>query len=93
MITIGLVGGSGLLKSKLDTLQNLKEEYVDTPLGRVVLRTGKINEFANLVFVQRHDAQASRAYTQPADINYGAIALALKQRVSKILALFDSFFP
>lgn len=80
--TIGLIGGSGLLKSKLAALQGLVEELVDTPHGRVFLRTGSLPGGARLVFVQRHDAQASRVYTQPADINYAAICLALKAKVS-----------
>lgn len=79
--TIGLIGGSGLLKSKLQALQGLSEELVDTVHGRVFLRSGVIAGGAKLIFVQRHDAQASRVYTQPADINYPAIALALKSKV------------
>lgn len=80
MVTIGLIGGSGLLKSKLPALKNLAEEQVETAHGRVFLRSGQIASGVTLVFVQRHDAQASRVYTQPADINYAAIALALKAK-------------
>lgn len=78
--TLGLVGGSGLLKAKLDALKCLADEYVDTPHGRVFLRAGRISEGVDLVFVQRHDASATRTYTQPADVNYAAIALALKAK-------------
>ena len=80
-VVVGLFGGSGLLKSSLPALQNLTEELVDTPHGRVFLRTGPLPGGATLVFVQRHDARSSRSYTQPADINYPAIALALKAKV------------
>lgn len=79
--TIGLIGGSGLLKTKPTALQGLTEEQVATPHGPVFLRTGRLPGGAALVFVQRHDARPSRAYTQPADINYPAIALALKAKV------------
>ena len=79
--TFGLVGGSGLLKTHLAALQGLTEEVVDTPHGRVFLRVGPLGGGSRLVFVQRHDASPSRAYAQPADINYAAIALALKAKV------------
>ncbi len=59
----------------------MAEEHVDTAHGRVFLRTGQLAGGATLVFVQRHDAQSTRAYTQPADINYPAVALALKAKV------------
>ena len=77
----GLIGGSGLLKSSLPLLQGLKEEVVSTSHGSVFLRTGVLPCGATLVFVQRHDARVSRTYTQPADINYAAIALALQAKV------------
>lgn len=78
---VGLIGGSGLLKTSLPALQNLSEELVDTAHGRVFLRTGSLADGSTLVFVQRHDARPSRSYTQPADINYAAVALALKAKV------------
>ena len=81
MRTLGLIGGSGLLKTQLAALQGLTEEVVDTPSGRVFLRVGSLGGGARLVFVQRHDASPSRVYTQPADINYAAIALALQAKV------------
>ena len=77
----GLIGGSGLLKSSLPLLQGLTEEIVATAHGSVFLRSGTLPCGAGLVFVQRHDARASRTYTQPADINYAAIALALQAKV------------
>ena len=79
---LGLIGGSGLLKSKLAVLQNLKEETVATAHGRVFLRCGAVGSHT-LVFVQRHDAKPCRTYTQPADINYPAISLALKAKVRR----------
>lgn len=81
-ITLGLIGGSGLLKTKLAALQNLTEERVETIHGAVFLRSGLLpgGSGAKLVFVQRHDARPSRTYTQPADINYAALALALSAK-------------
>ena len=81
MVVIGLIGGSGLLKSKLPALAALSEEVVDTAHGRVFLRAGTIAPGVTLVFVQRHDARVTREYTQPADINYAAVALALLAKV------------
>ena len=78
---LGLIGGSGLLKSNLPFLHGLTEELVDTEHGRVFLRTGSLGGGNTLVFVQRHDARPCRTYTQPADINYPAIVLALKKKV------------
>ncbi len=83
-VTVGLIGGSGLLKTKLAALQQLREEVVDTVAGRVFLRTGALPGGAQLVFVQRHDATVMRTYTQPADINYSAILLALKAKASNL---------
>jgi purine nucleoside phosphorylase len=80
-LTIGLIGGSGLLKTNLPALKSLVEESVDTAHGRVIVRTGPLEGGARLVFVQRHDCRPSRTYTQPADINYPAIALALNAKV------------
>lgn len=78
---LGLIGGSGLLKSNLSVLKELQEEYVDTAHGRVFLRVGPLGQSHTLVFIQRHDARACRTYTQPADINYPALVLALKAKV------------
>jgi 5-methylthioadenosine/S-adenosylhomocysteine deaminase len=80
VFTLGLVGGSGLLKAKLEAFKGLREEIVDTAHGRVFLRCGALRAGVDLVFVQRHDALPSRTYTQPADVNYAAIALALKAK-------------
>ena len=79
MVVFGLIGGSGLMKSTL--FSNLTDELVDTAHGRVLLRTGTIGDGVKLVFVQRHGAKPTREYAQPADINYPAVALALKAKV------------
>ena len=78
VFTLAIIGGSGLLKSSLTAFRSLSEETVDTAAGRVFLRSGPLRAGVRLVFVQRHDATPSRAYTQPSDIAYAAIALALK---------------
>ena len=70
------------------TLGDARVEDVETPMGRIVYRTCTVRdsertqEEVNLVFIQRHEANAGERYTQPADINYAAIAMALKQVVS-----------
>jgi purine nucleoside phosphorylase len=85
---IGLIGGSALLKSNLRELDNLKSEVVDTAEGRVFLRSGLVAADTKVVFVQRHDARPDRQYTQPADVNYAAIALALQQKgVNFVIAI------
>jgi 5'-methylthioadenosine phosphorylase len=80
VFTLGLIGGSGLLKSSLSAFapSSLSEATVETSAGRVFLRRGVLRDGVRLVFVQRHDASASRVYAQPSDINYAAVALALK---------------
>ncbi len=83
IITVGLIGGSGLLKTSLAALHGLTEEFVETAYGRVFLRTGTIAEGVRLVFVQRHDASPKRTYVQPSDINYQAIALALQKKARR----------
>jgi hypothetical protein len=80
MVVVGLIGGSGLLKTNLSQLKGLSEEVIATPHGHVFLRSGNLGEH-KLVFIQRHDARPTRIYTQPADINYAAIALALQAKV------------
>lgn len=75
---VGLIGGSGLLKTKSSMFTGLRFLVVHTTHGRVVLRHGPLDGGGTLVFVQRHEADPTRVYTQPADINFAAIALALK---------------
>ena len=84
-LTVGLIGGSGLLKTDLDALKDLTEEMVDTSHGRVFLRTGTLSPTERLVFVQRHDATPMRSYTQPSDVNYQAILLAMKAKVRFVI--------
>ncbi len=80
--TVAIIGGSGLLKTELPVFSQLEKRTVATSAGNVVVRVGKLPSKATLVFVQRHDAREDGEYTQPADINYQAIALALKELVS-----------
>jgi len=75
---IGVIGGSGLLKSRSELFQKLTFDEVATPQGTVLVRHGRLEGGGTLAFVQRHEATPSRKYTQPADINYAAMALALK---------------
>jgi len=74
---IGVIGGSGLLKSQSALFQKLTSDEVPTSHGNVLVRHGKMESGGTLIFVQRHEASAHSKYTQPADINYAGIALAL----------------
>ena len=87
---IGLIGGSGLLKSTHPVLTSLKTLEVTTTHGRVLLHEGHIPAEGDrlptrLLFVQRHAAAPHYAYVQPADINYAAIALALQAQGAQLV--------
>lgn len=87
---IGLIGGSGLLKSTHPVLTSLKTLEVTTTHGRVLLHEGHIPAEGDrlptrLLFVQRHAAVPHYAYVQPADINYAAIALALQAQGAQLV--------
>lgn len=78
----GIIGGSGLVKSKLPMFAEAVIVEVHTTEGTVLLRKAVTPSGATAFFAQRHKATPSESYTQPADINYAAIALALKKVVS-----------
>lgn len=67
-------------QSNLRELDSLTPEVVETTAGRVFLRSGLLDAETRIVFIQRHDARPDRQYTQPADVNYAAIALALQAK-------------
>ena len=75
-----VVGGSSLLESSF--CKSLTLRVVETELGNVNLYFGP-----DFIFCQRHHADPAREYTQPHNINYRAIALALKKEgVSKVIS-------
>ena len=78
---LGVIGGSSLLKDAQNEFTSLPLVEVPTPHGRVLLRAGPMAGGGSLCFVQRHEAVPGSAYSQPADINYAAIALALRKLV------------
>ena len=82
MQCVGLIGGSGLLHAgEGGFLAGLTRKEIRTPEGHcVIVRTGELPGAATptrLVFVQRHQADPSKDYVQPAKIHYAAIADAL----------------
>jgi len=80
-VCFGIIGGSGLLKSKLAMFSGMTTEEVHTSAGPVVVRKAALPSGATAVFVQRHKASPSGSYAQPGDINYAAVALALQAQV------------
>lgn len=82
-VCFGIIGGSGLMKSKLPMFTDMSREEVHTPSGSVLLRKATLPSGATLVFVQRHKASPSESYAQPSDINFAAIAQALQGAVSQ----------
>jgi purine nucleoside phosphorylase len=89
MTVLGLIGGSGLLKSKLGIFSSLTAQHVPTSAGTVVFHVGTIpGSAATLVFCQRHAASPTASYSQPSDINYAAIMLGmLHYRVDCVVAI------
>ena len=78
---VGIIGGSGLLKSQHPMLRALKKKEVETTAGRVTMYESELPNGAQFYFCQRHSACPTKAYDQPHDINYAAIALAFKELV------------
>ena len=78
MPVFGLIGGSGLLKSKLAIFGTLTAQHVPTSAGTVIFHVGTIpGTDTTIVFCQRHAASPTAPYTQPHDINYAAIMLGM----------------
>lgn len=80
---LGVLGGSSLFHAT-KVCSVLVEKVVDTEHGSVVCHVGTWPSRSEhdiplqLVFVQRHHADPDGKYRQPRQINYRAIALALK---------------
>jgi len=78
MPVFGLIGGSGLLKSKLAIFASLTAQHVPTAAGTVIFHVGTIPDTdTTLVFCQRHAASPSSPYSQPHEVNYAAIMLGM----------------
>jgi purine nucleoside phosphorylase len=82
--TLGVIGGSSLFHAS--AFSALAPRTVPTEFGAVVLHEGLWRGAEaqaagmRIVFVQRHHADPDGAYRQPRQINFRAIAAALKQR-------------
>lgn len=83
---LGVIGGSSLFHAKSFS-SNLKPQVVDTEFGGVVCHVGEWRPQSDdpvddaplrVVFVQRHHAEPNGKYKQPREINFRAIALALR---------------
>ncbi|DBA00534.1 TPA: hypothetical protein N0F65_006438 [Lagenidium giganteum] len=76
---LGVIGGSSLFHAK-DFMAGLKETAVDTEYGGVLCYVGRWQQFdLDIVFVQRHHADPDGQYKQPRQINFKAIAMAMKE--------------
>lgn len=76
---LGVIGGSSLFHAKQFS-STLQETVVDTEFGGVVAHVGHWGDSSlRVVFVQRHHADPDGQYKQPRQINFRAIAAALKQ--------------
>ena len=76
---LGVIGGSSLFHAE-EFSKSLTEQVVETPHGDVICHIGRWNGTSmQVVFIQRHHASPDHTYNQPRDINYRAIAAALKQ--------------
>lgn len=82
--TLGVIGGSSLFHSS--AFSALAARTASTEFGDVVVYEGAWRgaseaeaEAMRIVFVQRHHADPDGAYRQPRQINFRAIAAALKQ--------------
>lgn len=70
--------GDGAVRSLIASLG--EKRVVHTPHGAVRVSRGTVGTTSGelrVVFVQRHGADPAAAYTQPAEVNYAAIAAAL----------------
>lgn len=76
---LGVIGGSSLFHAK-EFSASLTEQVVDTEYGGVVVYVGEWKDSSmQVVFIQRHHADPDQQYKQPRQINFKAIATALKQ--------------
>eukprot|EP00871_Galdieria_phlegrea_P000923 jgi/Galph1/1831/GphlegSOOS_G518.1 len=83
--SLAIIGGTALLKSSL--FSHLEKKIIKTPYGSVIVF---FNEEENLIFLQRHHADASLqgTYQPPHAIQHKANMMALSQlNVKKILAV------
>jgi purine nucleoside phosphorylase len=75
---LGVIGGSSLFHAKSFSA-DLKETVIETEFGGVVAHVGNWRQWdLQIVFIQRHHADPDGEYKQPRQINFRAIATALK---------------
>lgn len=87
---LGVIGGSSLFHAK-EFSASLRETVIDTEYGGVVAHVGLWKQWdLQIVFVQRHHADTDGEYKQPRQINYKAIAAAMKvSRCEAVLGIYS----
>lgn len=87
---LGVIGGSSLFHAKQFSA-TLQETVVTTEFGGVVTHIGAWGTSdLQVVFVQRHHADPDGQYKQPRQINFRAIAAALKQlRCDAVIGVYS----
>lgn len=87
---LGVIGGSSLFHAK-EFSAALEEKVVETEYGGVVVHVGLWKQSnMQVVFVQRHHADPDQQYKQPRQINFKAIATALKQcNVDAVIGVYS----
>mmetsp|Transcript_9778 Transcript_9778/g.19201 ORF Transcript_9778/g.19201 Transcript_9778/m.19201 type:complete len:749 (-) Transcript_9778:359-2605(-) len=89
-VVLGVIGGSGLLKSAMFAPETMTEFVVDTEagFGKVKMYRKELSENLEVVFVQRHAGDIAKPYSPPHLVNFRAIMSAMKQvNVKAIVAV------
>ncbi|GBG27968.1 S-methyl-5'-thioadenosine phosphorylase [Hondaea fermentalgiana] len=89
-VVLGVIGGSGLLKSAMFAPETMKEEVVETEagFGKIKLMRKELNEELDIVFAQRHACDVEKDYSPPHLVNFRGLLSAMKQvGVNAILAV------
>mmetsp|Transcript_20142 Transcript_20142/g.37437 ORF Transcript_20142/g.37437 Transcript_20142/m.37437 type:complete len:744 (+) Transcript_20142:88-2319(+) len=79
VVRLGLIGGSGLLKSAMLASLANDESTVSTEFGEVKVRSGMLSPQIKVVVVQRHACDPACDYSPPHLVNYKAIMQCLKK--------------
>ncbi|GLE07314.1 hypothetical protein PINS_up017444 [Pythium insidiosum] len=87
---LGVIGGSSLFHAK-EFSASLRETVIETEYGGVVAHVGQWKDWdLQIVFVQRHHADPDGQYKQPRQINFKAIATALKvAQCSAVIGIYS----
>ena len=78
-LTLGVIGGSGLLRSALLRSVAKEQRVVETAHGAVHLYQGALSDKVDVVMCMRHGCDPAREYSLPHLVNYRAMLCALQQ--------------